>query len=235
MSWVAVVLLVLGVWGLWHFARLAKDFKAAGASSVSLPPVAPPCPYCLEENPDFTALDRKGYSQYRRSLDGLDDAIDKNSRAVLKRIEKLLLVAPNMDHEYLAAQVVSCIEYLCEDMAPRDALKLYDKLHASGTALAFAEKHGQLDRLVEAFGAPFGGDVQSWTLQRLKDLMAFLEQDHPLLNRLRTVSMPSLCDLFDVAATEALDIDFDDWVPLQGSYPEIKAEVLRRIVGRRAS
>lgn len=42
--------------------------------------------------------------------------------------------------------------------------------------------------------------------------------------------MVSLCVGFGgVATVEALDIDFEDRVPLRGSYPEIKVEVLRRI------
>lgn len=232
MSWVLVALIVAGVWGVWRLSRMAKQ---PAAETVPTGPPPPACPYCPEENPGFLALDGKGYDRYHRALDALDDSVGENSRAALKKIEKLLLIAPNIDHEHLAAQVVSCFEYLCEDKSPKDALKLYDKLHASGTALAFAEGHGQLDALVGAFAETLGADDQPWTPRRLEDLMTFLEQDHPLLNRLRAVSMSSLCDLFDVAATEALDIDFDDWVPLRGSYPEIKAEVLRRIADQRAS
>lgn len=172
------------------------------------------------------AMDDKTYNQYNRALDSLDSAITKNSRTALKKIEKLILVAPNIDHEHLAAQVASCFDYLCEDKSPTAILKLFDKLAASGKAIDFAMSHGQLNELAATLTYALSHYLpDAVTSKHVQKSFDFIDQDHPLTNAMRESNNSNLINYLELLL-EAFDQD-EQHEPLPREYEAAKNYIMK--------
>lgn len=202
MTWFVVIVLVAGGWAIWNLAKIAKGFKASQPV-----PQQPPCAHCPAENPAYLELDRKGYDKYHRAFDSLDEAIEKNPKAAWKKLEWMVPISPNGDHEILASSVAECFYGLSEGKTPTDILKMYDKLRASGTVIEFAERHGALAAMGSTFSESLDDYPEVKTTAELHKAIAFIRTDHPLMKAAVKKEAYHITDFLDLAAESV----FDGW------------------------
>lgn len=184
--------------GWWPFGR-KKD------ADVAAKPKEEDCPYCPGmKDPEMSAKEFDAYHEWFD--DKLDDMIsDEKYGAALKRIEKMLPMAPLMDHDMLAEHIASCFEGLCDKKKPQAVLDFYDKCSVEGQTIPFAVKHGQMEQMVRAFTFSLNDYPDIETKSALKKAVAFVLQNHPLMAAARETAEIDILGFLEDAAENVFD------------------------------
>lgn len=225
MAWWGWVLLVLSGWSFWNLFRILTAKPAPSVSAVSH---YVPCTYCAEESAGFLALDEKGYNKYHRDFDKIDTMVFEKPKVALERIERLLSVAPNADHDSLANSIVDCFEMLSEGKSPQEILNLFDTVCKKGHVLQFAARHGHKKRLSETLVVSLMNSIPDViTMRYLEDSFQFVEQEHDLVGMLRKEGINGLYRyLDDIAFQVESDIE---WVRNHASYEAAKQKLVELV------